>query len=345
MPKIVLIVGAPNASTFTHDSLINTSFHSEFISLLHLEGGHDTTTDNKSSSVPHALWRSLPLRHQPLHTGLSPIHHDIHALTQTNEFLTTTNLSFTEAPETPDSQLETQEELLTQFCEQSLAIHNSISPADFDAEPSFHDSLSTVTTPHTSFYGTIPPPIPNVPANLSDLEDIPAAQDILGYHPQTITVNLVAGVLSIAQPRSVKTRWGNELSLIEVLLGDETKSAFSVTFWVPTGTASQSQVGQLRRQDVILLQNVGLHVFRKRVYGQTLRRDMTKVDLLWRRDGDSYYTTKSLKAAALAHGPNEPQIQKTKNVVDWMLRFIGPDPAAVKRLSQRVWDMPPPDTQ
>lgn len=346
MPKIVLLVGAPSASTFTQQSLTTTSFHHEFTSLLNVESGKDANKENGNDNIPHALWRSLPLNPQPLHTGLSPIHHDIYALSQTNEFLTTANLSFASESETPGSQGETQEELLTQFCEQSLAIHNSISSSQREDEAaSVNDSVSTFTTPHTSFYGTIPPPIPNAPANLSDLEDIPTAQDILGYHPQTITVNLIVGVLSIAQPRSVKTRWGNELSLIEVFLGDETKSAFSVTFWVPTGSASQSQVAQLRRQDVILLQNVGLHVFRKRVYGQTLRRDMTKIDLLWRRDGGSYYTTKNLKAATSVRGQDDPQIQKTKDVVDWMLRFVGPDPAVVKRPSQSVWHMPPPDTQ
>ncbi|KAK7744256.1 hypothetical protein SLS53_003777 [Cytospora paraplurivora] len=110
--------------------------------------------------------------------------------------------------------------------------------------------------------------------HLSDLEDIPPASYILSTMPQTITVTLIVGIISIAAPRTVETRYGTAQTLVEVLVGDETKSGFSVTFWLSgaDGGPGGGVLAGLRGQDVVLMQNVALNVFRGKVYGGSLRK-------------------------------------------------------------------------
>ncbi|KAF4595641.1 nucleic acid-binding, OB-fold protein [Ophiocordyceps camponoti-floridani] len=75
---------------------------------------------------------------------------------------------------------------------------------------------------------------------------------------------MVAAIVSISAARTVKTRWGTK-ELVEVIVGDDTRaSAFTVTFWAPASTAG------LARQDVVLLRNVALGVFRGLVGGMFL---------------------------------------------------------------------------
>lgn len=185
-----------------------------------------------------------------------------------------------------------------------------------------------------------PPP---VPPHLSDLEDIPRAHQVLALNPQTITVNLIVGIISIAQPRTVTTRWGRSMCLIEILVGDETKSGFAITFWVPSDAVAGSKVSLVRNQDVVLMQNVALHVFRGKVYGQSLRRDMTRINLLWRRDGGGQYTTRDLNMRSRSR--HDPQRDKTRAVKEWTLHFVGGEAKAQESKGKKSWDEPPDDTQ
>lgn len=208
-----------------------------------------------------------------------------------------------------------------------------------DQSASSLNETSFLTTSSKS--SRAPPPIP---CHLSDVEDVPSARLVLELDPQKITVNIIVGIISIAQPRTVTTRWGRTLSLIEVLVGDETKSGFGITFWLSSDSISQSQLSLLRRQDVVLVQNVGLNVFRNQVYGQSLRRGRTRISLLWRRDGAGHYSTRSLaKPSPTAH----PQLRKTTMVKDWVVNFVGGERSLIqtKRPSRKSWDQPPDDTQ
>lgn len=208
--------------------------------------------------------------------------------------------------------------------------------------------------------------------HLSDLEDIPPARYLESIQPQTMTVTLIAGIISIAAPRTVETRFGTTKTLIEVLIGDETKSGFSVTFWLSAaecGSGSDPPGGPLaglRAQDVVLMRNVALNVFHGKVYGGSLPRGMTGVYLLHRGrrlgvgdDGGHYSGADLAKAGRrgarrLAH----PQIEKTGRVRDWVLKFVGggrPAGGGVgptrrsartrkgkQRAAPRDWNQPPP---
>lgn len=205
-------------------------------------------------------------------------------------------------------------------------------------------SFMTNDTDNISLQDGTNPLTPPIPLHLSDLEDVPSARRILALSPQTVTLNLIVAVISIAQPRTVTTRWGTTLSLVEILVGDDTKSGFGVTFWLSSDQATIGQISKLRRQDVVLMENVALHVFRGKVYGQSLRKNLTRVNLLWRSEGGGYYQSRDLAQRAAA---KHPQQEKTRLVKDWVLHFVGRDSGAItrKRASRLSWDQPPDDTQ
>lgn len=249
------------------------------------------------------------------------------------DFFTTADVSrVDDSIHSSDSQ-----DTLTQFCEASLsALDGTSFLSDLDSFETSFLTNSSADVSRLSQKVAAPP----TDAHLSDLEDVPPASRIQALVPSTVTINIIVGVLSIAQPRSVTTRWGKTISLIEVLVGDETRSGFAVNFWVPDDQFKDSPVSKLRRQDVALLQNVALHAFRGQVYGQSLRRDMTKVSVLWSRDGRGLYSTRSLGKAT----PNKPQMTKAALVKDWALQFVGTGSHATKR-KLRSWDQPPEDSQ
>ena len=356
-PRVILFAGAPPPSAVDATSCTIHHFEKPFRQFMGVpeSPNHKHHSHHASFAAPHATWRSLSLVRQPLHTGFSQ-DHQFHAtpLEPNTGFFTTADV--TSRGDLTRS-FEDAEDLLTQFCEQSLAVHNPAPSSQLDADSTAFDESTTSINDSTSFMATsspshnrssAAPPQPAIPcAHLSDLEDIPPARRVLALVPQTVTVNLIAGVISIAQPRSVTTRWGRALSLVEVLVGDETRSGFGVTFWLSSGSVPGSQLGRLRRQDVVLLRNVALHVFRDGVYGQSLRGGLTQISLLWRRDGGGHYSTRALgrgnrgRAAPAAH----PQLEKTRRVKDWVLNFVGGDRRSTRRAPRKSWDQPPDDTQ
>jgi len=381
-PKIVLFTGAPDPSTFDQAILDSrTTFTEPIATFL----GEPTEHKRSPSSNPEnqIAWRSLPLKRRRLETGLSQLFAfpDVlpgHDFQPHDNFFTTAGLSFDSDGSRHDttshfrSQSQENQEILSQFYDHSLARHQDIHSSQLPA-PEDDNTTSFETDDATSFLTTsksfntttegdistvsVRPPLPGG-AHLSDLEDVPRAKDLLALAPATVTVNLIAGIISVSPPREVKTRWGRRMSLVELLLGDETRSGFGVTFWLPASEhnsahdAQQTTLSKLRRQDVVMLQNVALHVFRDKVYGQSLRKNLTRVYLLHRRklddrDEGGYYRLDHLKSKKTL---SDPQLEKTRKVREWVLRFVGGDvplKAARKGASSRRvdWDLPPEDTQ
>lgn len=335
----------------------------------------------------------MPLQRRRLETGFSQLYAfpDIipgQDYQPDDNFFTTASLSFISAGDdhsledtasVSHSQGQDNHEILSQFYDHSLARHDDIRSSQLPS-PSAKDAIPFETEGTTSFLSasrsfdttyegdtsiaSVRPPLPGS-AHLSDLEDVPRAKDLLALAPATVTVNIIAGVISISPPREVTTRWGRRVELVELLLGDDTRSGFGVTFWLPaldgkappTRDASQAVLSKLRRQDVVMLQNVALHVFRDKVHGQSLRKNLTKVHLMHRRkldkeDEGGYYRLEHLKSNKTEM---DPQLEKTRKVREWVLRFVGAgagaDAGATKTGKKRgasdmdVLDEPPEDTQ
>lgn len=330
------------------------------------------------------------------------------------DFLTTADVSFQAASSQDGSTQEEGEEasrLLAEFYEHSLAVHDDLASSQllphvsqghvsadettsFDADESLaslddgdddedDDDSTSLLTKDGNNNTTVLPKTPLKPAwglrsaadqRLTDLQDIPSAKVLVGLMPQTVTVNLIVCIISIAAPRIVETRYGHTSTLVEVLVGDDTKSGFSVTFWLsgkPSNTTNDDKNGNgygvlagLRPQDIVLMQNVALNIFRNKVYGGSLRRDITKVHLLFRgwlvdeEDVGGYYSRADLARRTRDGQPQQnSQLEKTKKVREWVLDFVGGgSPVAAghiekgikrkrkgkERAPPRDWEQPPP---
>ena len=204
-------------------------------------------------------------------------------------------------------------------------------------------------------------------ASTKDSEEI-ASETLSEFydHSFTMTVNIIVAILSIAEPKTViaGAKYGKprETELVEMLVGDDTKSGFSITMWLPREmhvnwkdgahyipegqrSALRRDLKMLRSRDIVLLQNVALSFFNGKVHGQSLRRDVTKVNLLFRKKIDDQdvagvYSVQSLRNAT----DSDQQLVKVKKVRDWLLEFVGERKGVIGRRGGRR-DILPPDTQ
>ncbi|KAH9240356.1 hypothetical protein K456DRAFT_1826128 [Colletotrichum gloeosporioides 23] len=335
MPRILIFAGAPEADWSATSPPAPAS----------------------TSTPPGPAWRSLALQRAPLVTGYSQ-HHGLPSAFRPPAHFFSLSVDATAAE---SQSVSASQELLSQFYDHSLALHHDVPSSQLPLPTQSQSQLqsqsfeTTVTDSADSFDDTttsIRPPVTTL-HHLSDLEDIPEAPALLRLAPQTVTVNLIAGVISVSPSRAITTRWGTELALVEVLLGDETRAGFGVTFWL--APAAKSAPGttlpsELRRQDVVLMQNVALHVFRGKVYGQSLRKGLTRTTVLYRRrmgEGDEggYYRRKDLESQG--EGRAHPQLVKTRRVWEWVLSFVGGEARTESKGkgTKRGWDLPPDDTQ
>jgi hypothetical protein len=254
----------------------------------------------------------------------------------------------------PTSSVETVDQVRSQFYEQSYATHEDIPSSQILSTTSTGSSIYSDesfscrgSVDSTSF--SQEKNIPNA-GHLTNLNNVPNAMYLSSIHPQTMTVNIIVGIISISPPRPIKTRRGANVELVEVLTGDETKSGFTINFWLSCLQSAdgdlRSLLGGLRPQDVVLLRNVALSSFRGKVYGQSLKKEATKVHLLHRNRIDRTDVGGCYRSADLAAGTVSLQVEKTKVVREWVLRFVGgrPAPKASGPFEAAVEALPP-DTQ
>ncbi|OTB14517.1 hypothetical protein K445DRAFT_318932 [Daldinia sp. EC12] len=363
--RILILAGAPeNQKLNWGESGLLNQFLDSIAEFVHLDINPNPNPNNantvSSSSRDVAVWRSIPLERTVLPTGFSQLHQVREDYQGDDGFFTVFTPSYDSTSDLPGTYKASQE-LLDQFYDHSLAVHDDMPSSQLPVSFSTDDS-SLNTTEDMSFYDSVQssnsfarrnqPPIAQT-THLSDLEDVPSASHLQSIAPQTMTVNLIVGIISIAEPRAVRTRWGSTMSLIELLVGDETKSGFSITFWLSSelSETSSSILRELRRQDIVLLRNVALSVFMKKVHGHSLRKGLTKVDLLYRRkldrgDQGGLYGVRDLSSNKTAH----PQLMKARKVLEWVMNFVGDGGAALGKRKKggkpvRSWDMPPADTQ
>ena len=345
MGKLILFTGSPDVQSLQWDE------EELSVSLLPcFSSTHFLPMGDAESSNEGPLWRSIPLVRQHLPTGLTP---NIRQLDLANEhnassfdgeetsFLDTrdlSNLSVSSQVHNEDLPASSggPEESLNQFYEHSFAVHEGLPSSQIlSAENSNDTSFLTVSSDYGSSQDADATELSMTqlakPSSvyLSDLEDIPNAAYLRSINPQTMTVNVVVGIISMPSPRSIKSRKdGRTSELIEVTVGDETKAGFGINIWLSPSKVQpgnlRTAVSDLRPQDIILVRNVALSSFRGNVYGQSLKKDMTKLDLLYRNtvnrnDLKGAYSAEELERADMS----EPQIAKVKRVRDWVMMFVG----------------------
>lgn len=376
--KVIILAGAPESSKLDWNTagLLN-----EFQESVARFAGIDTNIPEPPPNPPAqdvAVWRSLSLNKEQVHTGLTQQYASFafyggpsgSIASTAPEFFTTDMVSFN-----PSQDDDEHNPILSQFYEHSIAIHQEVPSSQLLLEDGISDQAeSFVTDASTSFMSDNASQQSSVKEPLAfrgsshhtDLKDIPSIAHLERILPQTMSVNIIAGIISISQPRMIKTRWGAK-HLVEVLVGDETKAGFAITYWLLADDVSKSPLAGIRPGDIVLMQNVGLSVFMKKVYGSSLRKDITKVNLLFRmkldaRDMGGYYSTSDLGSSVrrssrrrLQHStPKQPnlQLEKTRRVREWVLNFVGHGNHAVKALKtsnsskpnpRRRWEQPPDD--
>ncbi|KAJ6029453.1 hypothetical protein N7499_000601 [Penicillium canescens] len=155
-----------------------------------------------------------------------------------------------------------------------------------------------------------------------------------------MTVNLIVAVLA-APPRRVVTRqWKTKLDIVELVVADETKTGFGVNFWIKpekphlSTAVKQGWPGHWQAFDPAILSYC--------VYGQSLRRGMTTVELLHRQAVD---VTDAVGFYESIHSniQNAP-LRKTRRVREWMLQFLT-DAAGGGSGMLETRGRLPPDTQ
>lgn len=371
--SIIFLTGAPDSRTL--DWTEDGSLYSD---LLPSFGGDQVTEQEQRSTEARAAWRVLQLQRRHLPTGLtqnSPFKTWQDQNPTGASFFTCSNISLT-SPEEIHSTLKTvgeisiitsadDEELRTQFYEHSFAVHEDITTSQLGSDEqtesngdSTYLSEDQIDSLHETTLDSIipsssPPRFTSLQGigHITDIIHIPSASYLQRIIPQTMTVNLIVGVIHITPARRVITRRaGREMDIVEMLVGDETRAGFGINFWfspepIPETTGAlpkrptdnsnlRASLTALRPRDIILARNVALSSFRGRVFGQSLRREITKLHLLYRSPADTP-----------EKGDEDVNALKLKRVRDWVVEFVGPP---MVRRDGRVDDgkeILPPDTQ
>ena len=306
------------------------------------------------------VWRSLPLEATHLPTGMTQASKEV-SFDDTSQQHAKRTIACSVAEGSPvesapeDSSIldsrssEPQSQILTQYYEHSFGVHDDLQSSQI-LGPGSAEALSSSTNAETEAFNSfessdidIHPQKQAVHARLhsssiSDLKQIPGAAYLRSIVPQTMTLNLVVGVISLSQARRIIPRKGGRpVELVEILVGDETHAGFNINIWIPPAEGQESigsrnheksnlrnEVSQLRPRDVILARRVALNSFRAQVYGQSLRRGMTSLDLLFRRSIDAEDSRGVFGATELdANCEESEQIAKVRRVKDWLVQFVG----------------------
>ncbi len=351
--RVLFLTGAPllNSLTWEEDKLCAVLQPCFFDS-----SEHPCQTIASAATVAPA-WRSLPFVQPHLPTGLTQLDNDGRPFGVQEEgenetsFLSTSDLSFVSAKLDVDQSQASwgsemnNEEIRSQYYEHSFALHEDVPSSRIVGSTSAIADESFVTeSEELSFALTVDSDLETddqlvrlklISGHLSDLKDLPNAAFLYSITPQTMTVDLVVGVISISQPRTIKTRrGGREVELVEVLVGDDSRAGFGINIWLspaqersnfePRNEHLRNDILQLRPRDVVLARQVALCSFRGKVYGQSLRRGMTSLDLLYRNVVDKNDRRGAFRAKDFRdEGVRDFQMTKVQKVKDWVMQFIG----------------------
>lgn len=347
--RCIFLAGAPEADLLEWDEeILSSAFdvrHKRFLD----ESTITSSRPTPSSTASFAKWRSIDVE-RPKSLKLA----------RDNDVQPTQFLSFDDGAEG------TEDENHVGFFEHSMMLHEDmdvtqIMPStklpddnkDAELQSTFlpTDTFTTTSLTGTSFQtsngsfselsmeGLEQPSITQLSCPVTDLRRIPNADYIFRLLPQTMTVNLLLGIITVLPIRTVPIRRrGGHMDIIELIVGDETKAGFRVSFWlVPVESQRRppddlrDTLKRLRAGNVVLLQNVALSCFRGCVYGQSLNRRLA------RNSTSIFVLEMDIDQSKLGSSAS-----KYLRVREWAEDFVGVQRAPVER--RRIDDLPP-DTQ
>ncbi|KAL8958067.1 MAG: hypothetical protein Q9193_004803, partial [Seirophora villosa] len=203
-------------------------------------------------------WRSLPLEQKHLPTGLTQATNpdflpDLTLNPEEEEeetsFLSTTAFSLSSQNTNDPSQQASSSEILTQYYEHSFAAHDTSQILATTSSPP-SSSSSAASLPDESAADEDPDRLALL-ARFSatvttDLCSMPTAAYLHSITPQTMTVNLLVGIIALPPARTITTRRekNRTVDLIEMIVGDDTRAGFGVNIWLPPDPSLQQQQQQ-----------------------------------------------------------------------------------------------------
>lgn len=372
MGKVIFLTGAPLPSSLIwEEETLCAPLQPFFVEKSDPIAAQISTAETLAPS-----WRFLPIEQSHLPTGLTQASRptwpfgDYSENASETTFLSTADLSSistdcneNQSRESSQSDAERTGEILSQYYAHSFAIHDELPSSQIigaasDDSTSFATDLEEISIAYPRSDPETKLALSRLSsAHLSDLKETPNASYLRSITPQTITVNLVVGIISISAPRAIcPRRGGRPVELVEMIVGDETRAGFGFNIWLPAPSPQTSinngnnsnnpadgdlraQTRQLRPQDVILARTIALSSFKGKVYGQSLRRGMTTLDLLYRNVIGGDEKPGAFRAHELAEGAvGDGQVRKVRDVRDWVMRFVGGgrEVGTVRRVSG-VW--------
>ena len=343
--RVIFLTGSPLPSS------LDWSDHALSVGILPSFAGDRILLagEGSVSQTDHPQWRSLPFETKHIPSGLTQATYPeasspMYDREDETLFVSPTELSGISSSQSTStaSQDRSTEDVLSQYYEHSFAIHEGAEPhtmedKSFATASEGSASTSFVDSPDQSHNLLAQSVKSRLDASvINDLKQVPNAAYLRTILPQTKTVNLVVGIVSIAQPRAIKTRRSQQIvELVEATVGDETRAGFAINFWLsperahPSNTSSSTddlrvQTLNLRPRDIVLVRNVALGSFRGSVHGQSLRRGVTTLDLLQRHTVDATDRRGASKARDVDNAPEtDEKMSKVRNVKDWVMNFVG----------------------
>ena len=307
---------------------------------------------NMATLPNQPAWRFLPLATKHLPSGLTQesVYMDQNLADSTladNEtsFLTATDLSLLpndsilEGTQVSLRSESSSDDVLSQFYEHSFTVHEHMPALNVMTPFSLADEA--LKSPSERVLNDQEPPGSSLTrakprsSRLSTLREIPNAAYLRSLEPQTMTVDLVVGILHISQPRSIKTRRDSRwVELVEMTVADDTKAGFAISIWLsqvkpsnPRKAQEQelhSIVTRIRPRDIVLVKNLALASFQKKVHGQSLRKANTTLDLLYRTVVDSHDEPGAYSLRELdGNDASDVQLGRVKKVKEWVMSFVG----------------------
>lgn len=356
--NVLFLAGAPPADSLAWDeNRLATDFRSPVRRFLGDERIDSTHLALTAASYPLAKWRDVPLKYTKESTamtaGPSPKEAAKFASFEGDggyEHLNFLEYSLAVLQSLDSSQIGLPDDTAL---EESTFVTGGSFGTFLSTDPSLNTSSDSLASYSSANLGQ---QFVNFSGQVTDLKRIPNAHHLKAIHPQTMTVNVLASVISIQPTRTVRLRKRNgDMDIVEVLLGDETKAGFTTTFWLtpmdtqvgrpPASNARQNGLREildnLRSGDILLLTHIALAEFNSNVFGQSLSRRITRNN-----------TTVTVVSDGIT-GLSFPLLAKLKRVREWAENFVGqgkkraasPDALKGQDKKQRPGTVLPPDTQ
>jgi len=205
-----------------------------------------------------------------------------------------------------------------------------------DVDISFTTHSTDISFDTTNIDSTICPSQPQhtnsvtLSGLVTDLKHLPTSQTLTTLYPQTQTVNLIAGIVTVSPPQKIHSRkpHGKDRDLISLIIGDETRAGFKINFWLAGAPEISNKHGRdgadadvalrttllrLRAGDVLMLSNVALSSWNGSVYGQNLSRRFARnsTEIVVLPGGSTHL------------GMTAPLATKLRRVREWVSDFVG----------------------